>query len=99
MIAASDADEAERVVVVLVAAAEEHRELEDVRDRRDRGADHRGDGRHEDVAVADVRDLVGEDAAHLLAREMLQQPLGDGDGRLLGAPAVANAFGCSDGMR
>ena len=78
------ADRAERVVVVV--AAEEAHEEEDVRDRRDRAGDHRRDRRDEDVAVLDVRELVGEHAANLVAREVLQQPLRDRDRRVLRVP-------------
>ena len=38
----------------------------------------------EDVAVADVADLVGEHAAELVPVEDLQDALGDGDRRVLG---------------
>ena len=76
------ADEAERALVV-VAAAEEPLELEEVRDRGDRRADHRRDRGDEHVAVADVRELVRDDAANLLARHEREEALGDGDGRVL----------------
>ena len=78
-------DEAERIVVVV--AAEEERELQEVRDRSDRRADHRRDRHDEHVAVLDVRELMREHAADLLARQMLEQALGDGHGGLLRATA------------
>ncbi len=59
------ADEPKRALVV---AAEQPLELEEVRDRRDGRADHRRDRRHEHVAVSDVRQLVCDDAANLVAR-------------------------------
>ena len=66
-------DQAERAVVVV--AAEEQRELEEVGDGRDRAGDHRGDARDEDVAVLDVGDLVREDALQLAAGQGVQDAL------------------------
>jgi hypothetical protein len=68
---------------VLVVSAEQKRELQDVRDRGDRARHHGRDRRHEDVAVLDVRELVGEHTPHLLRRQVLQQALGDGDSGVL----------------
>ena len=79
------ADDAERAVVLV--AAEQPAELEEVRDCRDCGADHRGDRRHEDVPVQHVGELVREHAANLLAGEVAHEALGDGHGRVLRAPA------------
>ena len=48
-------------------------------------ADQRdGQRRHEDVVVADVRQLVGEDAFELDAVHLLEQAGGHGDRRVLG---------------
>ena len=53
----------------------------------------------EDVAVADVADLVGEHAAQLVPVEHLEDALGDGDGRVArGCGPVANALGCISGL-
>ena len=43
--------------------------------------------RHEDVVVADVRQLVGEHAFELDPVQLLEQAGGDGDGRVLGVAA------------
>ena len=62
------AEHAERVVAVVGAAAEDHPELQDVGDGRDRRGDHRGDRADEDVAVLDVGELVREHGADLILR-------------------------------
>jgi hypothetical protein len=80
------AEQAERPGV-LVVPAEEQRELEDVRDRRDRPGHHRRDRRNEDVAVLDVRELVREHAPDLVGRQVLQQPLRHRDRSVLRVPA------------
>ena len=53
---------------VVVAAAEDHLELGHLGDEADGAADRRGDRADERVAVLDVAQLVGEDAASAGAR-------------------------------
>ena len=61
-------DQAERALVV---AAEPHQHVAEVGDR---AADRRRDGLDQGVAVADVGELVGDDAAQLVGREQLGDP-------------------------
>ena len=85
--------------VVLVSAAEEHAELERVRDAGDHGAERGGDRRDEDVAVLDVGELVREHAAHLVDRACgCSSPTVTASAACFGLRPVAKAFGCSDGM-
>ena len=49
--------------------------------------------RDEDVAVADVADLVGQHAAQLVPVEHLEDALGDGDGGVLGVAAGGERVG------
>ena len=54
-------------------------------DTRAMTPDHRHrQGRHEDVVVLDVAQLVGQHALELDPVHLLQQPGGDGDGGVLG---------------
>ncbi len=78
---ASAATSSERRVVV-ATEPEQH-----VREVGDRGADRRGDRLDQDVAVADVGQLVGEDAAQLVLGEEFGDPAGHGDGGVLGVAA------------
>ena len=80
-------DQAERRVVV-VAEPEQH-----VGEVGDRGADRRGDRLDQDVAVADVRELVGEDAAQLVLGEQFGDPAGDRDRGVLGVAAGGEGVG------
>ena len=56
---------------------------EDVGDERDGAGRGDGDGHDEDVAVADVGDLVGDDALEFLPVHLVYQPGRDGDDRVL----------------
>ena len=56
-------------------------------------ADRRGDRLDQDVAVADVRELVGEDAAQLVLGEQFGDPAGDGDRRVLRVAAGREGVG------
>ena len=76
-------DRARRCRSAPPAAAEERDPQQEVRDERDH-ADEHGDQRHQaDVAVADVRELVGEDAFELALVHQVQQARGDRDVRVL----------------
>ena len=69
------------------AAAEERDPEQEVGEERDH-ADEHGDERHQaDVAVADVRELVGDHAFELALVHQVQQAGGDADVRLVGAAA------------
>ena len=73
--------------------AEEGRELQEVGDERDAegdGGSHRAD---EDVAVADVADLVGEHAPQLVPVEDAEDALGHGHGGVVGAAAGGEGVG------
>ena len=75
------------VVVVPPAAAPPQEADAEVGQQRD-DADHgHGQGRHEDVVVLDVAELVGQHALELDPVHLLQQPGGDRDGRVLGVAA------------
>ena len=52
----------------------------------------------QDVAVLDVRELVGEHAAQLVLGEQFGDPAGDGDRRVLRVAPVAKALGWSWGI-
>ena len=64
----------------LVVAADPEQHVGDVGDR---AADRGGDRLDQDVAVADVAELVGEHAAQLVLGEQLEDALGDRDRRVL----------------
>ena len=61
------------------------------------GGDRRGHRADQDVAVADVGQLVGEHATDLVPRADLQQPLGDATAACSGLRPVAKALGCGSG--
>ena len=65
--------------VVVLGTAEHRREQGQVGDGGDPGRHRRSDGTDEDVSVADVGDLVGYDAANLVAVKCVEEPLGDTD--------------------
>ena len=69
-----------------------------VGEHHDRRAERRGDGLNEDVAVGDVRELVGHHTFELFAREHLHDAFGGRYRGVRGIPAVANAFGDGLGM-
>ena len=77
-------------VVVVAVAAEEHPEL---RQHRDRAGDGGGDRHRQRVVVSDMRELVGEHAGDLLAREHLQQPGRHRDRGVLGIAAGSERIG------
>src|SRR3954449_8384025 len=68
--------------VVGTAAAEQRGEHRQVREVGDDGRHRAGDGADEDVAVVDVRELVGQHRAQLAAVEQLEDPLRAADGGL-----------------
>ena len=73
----------QHVAALAVAPAEQHRQLREVGQERDDGRERGGDRADEDVAVADVRELVAEHAAQLALVEQLEDALGDADGGVL----------------
>ena len=86
------------VAVAAATAAEDRAPHRHAREERDRQRDRRRDRADEDVAVAHVRDLVGEHAAQLVLVDDLQEALRDGDRRVvLGLRPVAKALGCAAG--
>ena len=61
------------VAAAAPAAAPEREPEEEVGEERDRADEHRDEQREPDVEVADVRQLVADDALELLAVELLEQ--------------------------
>ena len=84
-IAWSPAAAAARAALAATAgdAAPEREPQEEVGEDRDRPDQHADDQREADVEVADVRQLVGDDALELLAVELLEQAGRDRDRRVL----------------
>src|SRR5206468_1165331 len=75
-------DERGRVPVpVPGAAAEQHVPAEHPRHERNGAREGRGNRHHEDVAVPDVRDFVGQDASELAFRVAAEDALWHGDDR------------------
>ena len=80
-----------RAAVVAVArAAEEHRKP---RDHHDRRGDRRGNRADQDVAMLDVRELVGDDAFQLLLVEDPHDAFGRGDRRVVRVAAGRKGVG------
>ena len=75
-----------RVAITVVAAEQRppHHHAGREGDPHADGGSHRPD---EDVAIADVGEFVGEDAAYLLPIHRLEQPFGHGDGSVVGVAA------------
>ena len=61
--------------------------------KRDAHGHGGGDRADEDVAVADVADLVGQHAAQLVPVEDLEDALGDGDRGVVGVAAGGEGVG------
>ena len=70
-------------IAAATAAAPEREPQEEVGEDRDRPDHHADDEREPDVVVADVRQLVADDALELLAVELLEQAGRDRHGRVL----------------
>ena len=94
-----DLEAAPATVVVAVAppaAAEPEREAqEEVGQERDRADQHADEQREPDVVVADVRQLVAEDALELLAVHLLEQAGRDRDRRVLRVAAGGEGVRCA----
>ena len=80
------------------AAAPEREAQEEVGQERDRRRPDADDQREPDVEVADVRQLVADDALELLAVELLEEAGRDRDRGVLRSRPVAKAFGAVSSM-
>ena len=85
---------AEGIAVAVAAAAREHRPPHgDMGDERHRHADGRGHRADQDVAVADVGQLMGQHPADLVPAHRLGEPRGDAHRGVLGVAAGGEGVG------
>src|SRR5207249_4843198 len=77
----------------VVAAAEHGAPHEDASDEGDAHGDGGGHRPDQDVAVADMAELVGQHAPQLVPVEDVQDALGDGHGGVIGVSAGGEGVG------